>query len=94
MQQFTELQKGAFQPYQKKLMMEPSMILPTPTTMHGLSDQQVPQVPLDNKNSISLNIIEGFINSPQDKQNGGRDNKVPLRRHVVSVTLPQINTSS
>lgn len=38
---------------------------------------------------INMKIVEGFCLSPKEKQYGGRENRLPLPKHVITVDLPQ-----
>jgi hypothetical protein len=80
-----EVPQGAFQPF-KKQPMSTDEVSTVSTTV--VAPQTLKPSSSDSK-VHTLTVIEGFTSTPTDKQSGGRDNKQPLRRHVVNVTLPQ-----
>eukprot|EP01080_Neovahlkampfia_damariscottae_P000035 gene35-4286_t len=39
-----------------------------------------------------ITIVEGFISNPVPKQSGGRENKVPLPKHILRISIPKYET--
>jgi hypothetical protein len=60
-----------------------------PLNFHEPKEEKIP------KNQIPYFILsEGFNASPVPKQSGGRENKVPLPKHVIKLVVPFSETAS
>lgn len=79
-------QQKSFSPFKRKI----ETLIPQPSfSPYRRMEPEIFHPDLLQPLKINLVIAEGFKDSPKEKQYGGRENRLPLPKHVITVDLPQ-----